>query len=407
MMLTQEKRLGFLKAKGAQIVDPSSKPVVLRGVNLGGWLMMEGYILHAPNRAEQIFKKNFARTLGPKALLEFEKEFRNNFIREEDFKTIRDLGFNCIRLPFNCRLIESKPYSYDRQGAACLDRAVGWAKKNGLWVILDLHAAPGAQNHDWHSDSLGPANLWVTQKNQQRTFALWEFLADRYRDESTVAGYDLLNESVTDDTDLLNTFYEKLIKRIRRVDRHHILFVEGNKWATDADCLKRFDDDNWALSIHTYQPIDFTFNLVAGLSYPLNDQGAFWNKKSLRKTLSNYAAKSRSWQVPVFVGEFGVNAREGLYREGEWVKDMLECFGEFGFHWTYWTYKAIKNSIFPDGIFSYRANPPWVNRQGFLTGWETYAQLWPQKKQEIMESWRTKHFTPNKEIVKVISDACQ
>ena len=102
------------------------------------------------------------------------------------------------------------------------------------------------------------------------------------------------------------------------------------------------------------------------------------------------------------VGEFGVNAREGFYGEDKWLQDTLEIFGRFKFHWTYWTYKAIKNAIFPDGIFSFRDNTLWVNRHGPKIGWETYAELWPKNKKDIIASWRTDKFEENKAILDVL-----
>ena len=78
-------------------------------------------------------------------------------------------------------------------------------------------------------------------------------------------------------------------------------------------------------------------------------------------------------------------------------------FKDMGFHWTYWTYKAVKNNIFPDGIFSYLKNPPWVNRAGPLTGWETYHLHWAESRREIIRSWRTEQYQANK----VILDVCQ
>ncbi len=392
----------FLRTHGQRIVNDHGQPIILKGVNLGGWLMMEGYILHSPNLAEQIFKKNFVTALGKKALEDFEKDFRDHFIQESDIKKIAGWGFNCIRLPFNCRIIESLPDKYDGDGLEYLDQVMAWAKKYKVWLILDLHAAWGAQNNDWHSDSLGQALLWQKKEFRKRTFRLWEFLADRYKEETAVAGYDLLNEAVLEDTKLLNVFYKELIKTIRGVDRNHMLFVEGNRWAQDLACLEDFSDDNLVLSVHAYQPLEFTFNLIPHLHYPLKTKTANWEKKDLRQSLSGYAAIAKERQRPIYVGEFGVNDREGLYGEDRWVKDMVSCFQEFGFHWTYWTYKAIKNNVFPDGIFSYLENPPWVNRAGPGMGWDMYSALWPQKRKEIVESWKTKNFSENSSILKTL-----
>ncbi|MBN1870190.1 MAG: cellulase family glycosylhydrolase [Candidatus Omnitrophica bacterium] len=395
----------FLKTDKTRIVTEDKKPVFLRGVNLGGWLMMEAYILHAPNYPEQKFKKEFADALGKNALHAFEDAFRSHFITEGDFKNISRLGFNCIRLPFNGRLVEKAPFRYDKHGTRFLDQAVRWARQYKIWLILDLHAAPGAQNCDWHSDSLGKAELWTKRKNQERAWALWEFLADRYRDEDCIAGYDLLNESVLKDTGLLNRFYQQMIKRIRGIDKNHILFIEGNTWATDVECLEEYDDDNYALSIHNYEPLEFVFNFVKNLSYPLKPARGGWNETKIRRNLSRYLDISQKRNVPMFAGEFGVNVCGGMSGEDRWLADILKCFNDYGFHWTYWTYKAVKGGIFPDGLYSYVENPPWVNRPGPLTGWDTYKQHWPEHRKAMAQSWRTENFRLNKEIGKVLKDA--
>lgn len=390
----------MLKVCGNKIVD-GKNPVRLKGVNFGGWLMMEGYFMHAPNQAVQIFKKDFEDRLGKKALLEFEKKFTDTFIREEDFADVARMGCNCIRLPFNCRLIEAAPYEYNLDGVVYLDKSIRWAEKYGLKIILDLHAVPGAQNHDWHGDSLGLAELWTKRENQKRTFALWKFLADRYRDNSVIAGYDLLNEAVVADPKKLNKFYAELIREIRKVDRNHILFIEGNSWAMDLKCLDDFEDDNWAYSIHFYHPLDFTFNFVPQLHYPLRSQKSIFGKASLKKLVRDY--KMFAGKRPVFVGEFGINSRAGKYGDDLWLLDVLDCFEDAGLHWTYWTYKALKNHMFPDGIYSYFPNDLWVNRHGPKTGWETWAYLWPKYKKEIVRSWRTEYFDVNESVMKVLT----
>lgn len=394
----------FLRVSGQKIYD-GRRPVLLKGVNLGGWLLMEGYILHSLNVAERVFKKDFAAACGKRELSRFESDFRDNFIRESDIKRIAQTGFNCVRVPFNSRLIETAPYRYSKDGARYLDRVITWARRHGIYVILDLHAACGAQSSDWHADSLGRPELWEEEEFRKRTLGLWEFVADRYKNEPTVAGYDILNEAVTDDVRLLNSFYKRVIARIRSVDRNHILFIEGNKWARDLDCLDDVPDENLVLSIHFYEPIDFTFNFVPQLSYPLKSRQGSWNKKTMAAMLSAYQKISKRRDRPIFVGEFGVNAREGLYGEDRWLADMLGCFNRFGFHWTYWTYKAVKHSIFPDGVFSYHGNPPWVHRQGPRLGWDNYALYWKGKRREMIRSWRTEEFAPNTQVLKTLKNA--
>ena len=392
----------FLRTHKTDIVDITGKKVTLKGVNLGGWLLMEAYFMHSPNRPEKVFKKEFASKLGAPALKEFEKMFRDSFIAEADVKDVSRKGFNCIRVPFHYKVVESSPYQHRSRGLKYLDNVIKWAEKYKLWVILDLHAAPGCQNHDWHGDSDGKAELWNKRSFQQRTIKLWQFLASRYKDEACVAGYDVVNESVISNSKKLNALYRDLINAIRKVDKNHIIFLEGNLWSTDIECLDEFVDDNYALSIHFYEPIDFTFNFVPQLKFPRDFQKGAWTKKHIRTHLKRYSQVAKQRAVPILVGEFGVNSRNGFYGEDTWLEFVLSCFKACNFHWTYWTYKAIKNSFFPDGIYSYYDNPPWVNRMGPKTGWETYSTCWKKSKNEMIESWNTKHFKGNNVVLKVL-----
>ncbi|MFT5169922.1 MAG: endoglucanase, partial [Candidatus Omnitrophota bacterium] len=348
---------------------------------------------------------NFKKKLSENALCEFEDKFRDNFIKEKDLKNIKAQGFNVIRVPFNYRLIETAPYKYIKKGLGYLDRVIAWAKKYKIWVILDLHATPGAQNNDWHGDSLGKAELWTKPTNQKRTLAIWKLVSDRYKDEPWVAGYDLINESVLNNSKLLNVFYKEIIKTIRSVDTNHILFIEGNTWATDIKCLEEFNDDNYVLSIHNYEPLDLTFNFVPHVKYPCKTKKRIWNKTQLKKHLKQYGDISKARNVPIFVGEFGVHYREDLYGEVKWLDDILTLFNEYDFHWTYWTYKAIKHYMFPDGIYSYYENPPWVNRSGPVTGWNTYHLHWKKCKGDMVKSWDTKEFEVNTKVLTTLKKA--
>ena len=111
---------GFLKRSKTSIVDPRGKPVLLKGVNFGGWLMMEAYFVHASNLPQQLFEKEFTKTCGAKALSELLGKFRANFITEADFKQVASWGMNCIRLPFHYKVAaNARSISY-------LDQAKPW-----------------------------------------------------------------------------------------------------------------------------------------------------------------------------------------------------------------------------------------------------------------------------------------
>ncbi|MDD5654152.1 MAG: glycoside hydrolase family 5 protein [Candidatus Omnitrophica bacterium] len=386
----------FLKVNNGKVVNSSGRPVVLRGLNLGGWLMMEGYILGGRNIAERQFKKNLAQKQGQQALGDFTRFWRDTFIQEEDFKAIAAMGLNCVRLPFNYRLIEEGGLKY-------LKEAVKRCKKYGLWCILDLHAAPGSQNQDWHSDSLGEALLWRDKKSQDKFIKIWQLLSRAFKDEEAVAGYNIVNEPVWDKTRPILELYKRTVSAIREIDKKHIIFLEGNCWSQDIEFLGSPWDDNLVYSVHFYGPLEFTFGFVRDLKYPGNIFGEYWSKAKLKEILKKYQRLQKLWKVPIYVGEFGQNSRcPYCHREFQWTADVLDIFKEFGFHWTYWTYKCVAQATFPDGVYQYQANPAWICRQGPVYGWENFYTLWNKQKIDIVRSWQTSNFTLNKTLYSIL-----
>jgi aryl-phospho-beta-D-glucosidase BglC (GH1 family) len=376
----------------------------LKGINLGGWLLMEGYILGGRNIPESEFKNKFRKIYGKKELERFQMYFRDNFIQEIDFKIISSLGANCIRVPFNWRLLEKKPFCYDKKGFLYLEKVLRWASSYNLKVILDLHAAAGAQNCDWHSDSSGKAFLWEDKGYQERTYALWEAIVNHFKDKESLYGYDVLNEPVIKRKNIntLKKFYQNLIKRIKKIDKNHVIFLEGNLWAQEIDFLKDLIEENISVSIHTYQPLNYTFNFVPFYNFPGKIDGVFWDKRRIYRYLEPYFKFSLKNKVKIFVGEFGINWRGGWWGELKWLKAILEVFDEFNFDYTYWTYKAIANRIYPDGIYQYLPNSRYVNREGPLMGWESYLSLWKTDKKKIVKFWQTPNFTPNQSIINLL-----
>ncbi len=379
----------------------------LRGVNLGSWLLMEGYILGGRNIPEHEFKDRFIQAHRQEEFCEFQTKFRSNFITDKDIKRLADWGANCLRIPFNYRLLEKKPYKYEEEGIEILKNVVNTAGKYGLGVILDLHAACGAQNCDWHSDSNGKAMLWQDEDFRERTFSLWEYLADCFKGNPYIEGFDLLNEPVLDSSNIgiLKEFYSKLIKKIHAIDKERLLYLKGNRWGQEIEFLQDLLDDNIAVSIHTYGPLDFTYNFRREYRYPGVIWGQEWNKAKLKDSLKKYKEFSqRNNDVEIFVGEFGINYRGGFYGELDFLRDILDIYKEWGFSWTYWTYKAVANSVFPDGIMQYLENPLWVRREGPVYGWENYILFWKEHKQDILDFFKTDNFVQNNDIVNILKE---
>jgi len=366
----------------------------LKGVNLGGWLMMEGYILGGRNIPESDFKRDLKKSLGAKELHRFEDLFYGNFIREEDFSLLAGHGVKLLRIPFHYKI----PLKY-------LKEAARLANKYGLKVIFDMHAAPGAQNHDWHSDSGGKAALWSDQDNQEKTFALWENIAQEFKYDPAVIGYDLINEPVMPGPlgqSTLKLFYNTLIARIRAIDKRKVLYLEGDLWAQKIDFLRDLAAGGIALSIHLYQPHHYTLGLVPALKFPGTAPDGYWDAGVLRRHLDSYYDFSRSAAMPIFVGEFGVNWRGGYVGELSYLRAVVDILDEMGFDWTYWTYKAVAGHLFPDGLYQYVADDKYVARCAVDPGWGTYARHWRRSREKIVDFWRTGNYTPNSKLIDVL-----
>jgi endoglucanase len=377
--------------------------MIKKGVNLGSWLNPEGYILGGRNIPFYQFYNEFKKIYGQEELNFFKKTFIETYITEEDFKIISSWGAKIIRLPIHFNFIEETPYNYNTKNVDFLKKIFTWAKSNGLKIILDLHATCGAQSGDWHSDSTGVANLWKFDSNKERTYKLWEFLVDTFKTEESLYGYDILNEPVTDTDDILLDFYENIINRISKIDIDHKIFFEGSCWSQRIEFLDNFFKKNHYknvhVSIHNYAPINFTYNFVRNYYYPGIIDGENWNIDKIYEYLRPYKDFKDRNKIDLLVGEFGINPRNNAFGEIDFLRDLLKVYEDYGFDWTYWTYKAVSNGTFPDGIMQYNQNPVWICREGNIYGVETYYKHWNKYKNEIINSWKTENFNVNKFVL--------
>src|SRR6516164_4943221 len=197
--------LTFLRTEGTEIVNADGQKVLLRGVGLGNWLLPEGYMWKFGNQVDRPrrIEKLVSDLIGPEKAKQFWSEFRKNYITEADIERISQLGYNSVRPALNSRLFvtEGNPPTYSGEGFALLDNLVKWCKANGVYVIIDMHAAIGGQTGQNIDDSANDQpELFSQPKNQDELVELWRTIAERYKDEPAVAAYDLLNEPLPERT---------------------------------------------------------------------------------------------------------------------------------------------------------------------------------------------------------------
>ena len=313
---------GFLKTSGTKIVDGNGDNFLLRGIGLGGWLVPEGYMLQTSSFANAAwqFRQKIEDLVGVQNADNFFNLYRANFVTRKDVQQIAAWGFNSIRLPMHFNLLtpQSTPFVYSEEGFATIDSLLQWCEESKIYLILDLHAAPGGQSKDNIAD-YNPAYLplWEDQIAQQRTVYLWKTIATRYADKQWIGGYDLINETAynftTGNNQPLRDLFVTITNGIRAVDKNHIIFIEGNWYATSFDNLSPAWDDNMAYSFHKY-----------------------WNGTDAGSI--NYLVSLRNnTQRPLWLGESGENSNQ-------WFTDAIKLVESYNIGWAWWTLKKVEGN---------------------------------------------------------------
>lgn len=328
-MLGQE----ILTTQGTQIVDGNGQPVLLRGMGLGGWMLQEGYMLKTAGfaNAQHEIRDHIEALIGTEATDAFYAAWLENHVTEADVSALKAWGFNSVRLPMHYNLftlpIEEEPIPGENTwlelGFALTDSLVSWCAEHELYVILDLHAAPGGQGYDAGISDYDPSkpSLWESQENRDKMAALWKLLAMHYADEPWVAGYDLLNEpnwNLPGGTALRN-LYEQVTDSIRSVDPDHILFIEGNWFANDFTGLTPPWDPNMVYSPHKY----WSHNDVQAMQFALDLRSAH--------------------NVPLYLGESGENSNV-------WFRDAIALMEGLDMGWAWWPMKKVDDIAGPLSI---------------------------------------------------------
>jgi hypothetical protein len=330
-----------LRTDGRRLVDGTGRPVVLRGVGLGGWLNMENFITGYP-ATETVMREAVADVLGGDRAALFFDRFLSVFFDESDVDLLVELGMNCVRLPVNYHHLEAddRPLEIIEAGFAQLDRVVSLCARRGIYTIIDLHALPGGQNQHWHSDNpTHVAGLWRHRHFQDRVVHLWEAIANHYRDQPYVAGYNLINEPADPSGRVIGPFYDRLVGAVRAVDPRHTLFLDGNRFATDFSLFGE-PYDNTVYACHDYALAGF----ARGGPYPGYTDGEWVDRASLEQTFLDRSEFQRRTGTPLWVGEFGpVYTGDPARDEQRYriLEDQLEIFGSYGAGWSIWTYKDV------------------------------------------------------------------
>jgi len=331
----------LISVDGDHLATAAGEPVRLRGVGLGGWMNMENFITGYPS-TEELQRKALRTVLGPEVAAAFFDRFLEVFFTDEDARFLAERGMNCVRLPFHYRHFEDddRPLQLKEEGFRLLDRAIDACARNGLYTVLDLHAAPGFHNQRWHSDNPTHRSFFWTHRHfQDRVVHLWEALADRYKDNPWVAGYNPLNEPADSDGNTIGPFYERLHAAIRAVDPKHVIFLDGNRHATEFDAFA----EPWANTVYTVHDYALAGFADSG-GYPGNSRGQYVDRDYIEARFLHRSEYMRRTGTPIWVGEFGpVYSGDPVRDDARYrvLDDQLDIYDEHAAGWSLWTYKDI------------------------------------------------------------------
>jgi endoglucanase len=326
--IRENEVVGFLRADGKRLVNGEGREVLLRGVGFGSWLLPEGYMWMFPEQGDRPrrIEKMIQELIGEREAERFWDIYYDVHTSEADIQQIAAEGFNSVRVPINARFLieDSEPLRVKEHRLKLIDRLIGWCRKHSLYVILDLHGAPGGQTGTNIDDSeRNLPELFTEEHNRRLTVQLWRFLAEHYKDEWIVAGYDLLNEPLPNWFSAYNgevmPLYRDIVKVIREVDDRHLIILEGAHWATDWSIFTEKFDDNLMLQFHKY-----------------------WNNPDA-ESVRVYLEKREEWNVPIYMGEGGENNKA-------WYAGAFRLFEDHNISWNFWTWKKMGKDNSPCSV---------------------------------------------------------
>ncbi|WP_081663292.1 carbohydrate-binding protein [Flavobacterium subsaxonicum] len=327
---------GYLHQSGQNIVNGNGDNVLLRGLGLGGWMVQEGYMLQTDGFAgpQHKIRQKIEELIGAPATETFYQAYRDNGITEADIVMLKQMGFNSVRLPMHYNLytlpVENEPVAGQNtwltEGFERTDELLQWCANNQMYLILDMHAAPGGQGKDANIsdyDDTKPS-LWESPANKQKMIALWAQLADRYKTSPWIGAYDLINEPNWNFTGSnqngcdegsnapLRQLMVDITAAIRAVDTNHMIIIEGNCWGNNYNGIFPLWDNNMTVSFHKY-----------------------WNNTN-QNSIQGMLNIRTEQNVPLWLGESGENSNV-------WFRDAISLVETNNIGWSFWPVKKVES----------------------------------------------------------------
>ncbi|NME70000.1 cellulase family glycosylhydrolase [Flammeovirga aprica] len=331
---------GFLRTEGTKIVNDNG-PVIIRSIGTGNWMIQEGYMMQSTDakiNTHTQFRTKLEENIGKEKTAEFYDVWLENHFTKTDLDSMKAWGFNAVRVAlhykwFTLPIEEEKvkngkiKHTWLKEGFEYTDKLMEWCTENEMYLIFDMHGAPGGQGKDANISDYDESlpSLWDSEFNKEKLEQLWIKIAKRYKDEKWVGGYDLINEPNwkfkntgsdngcgCNNNDEIWDLHARLTKAIRTVDKNHIVYISGNCWGNNYESFEQHDlknvDDNMVITFHKY----WTFNTDA--------------------SVQGWIDMREKYQMPLWMSEAGENSNT-------WFSDCISLFEKNNIGWSWWPVK--------------------------------------------------------------------
>lgn len=300
---------------------------------------------------------------------------RATWITENDLRFIAKQGFDHVRLPIDEKELWNEDGSQNKDAFALMVKAVGWARKHGLRVIVDLHTV---RSHHFNAtnEGMAPNTLFTDAKQQEHFIGLWHQLSAVLKDQPVDAvAYEIMNEPVADDPEDWNKLVAKAHAALRALEPNRVIVIGSNRWQipqTLPQLKVPAGDKNIILSTHTYSPLLFTHytaewteakiykgavkypgpvvsradydQLMAMLAGNQKDMFASaldnWGPARLKQELEPAIRRAKELGLQLYCGEFGCLPSVPRADRLAYYRDIIGVFESNGMAWANWEYKG-------------------------------------------------------------------
>ena len=341
----KNNEMGRLRVEGKEIVN-NQGPFLIKSIGTGNWMIQEGYMMQSTDAGigtHTEFRTKLEQKIGEERTTEFYHDWLDNHMTKADLDSMKAWGFNAIRPALHYKWftlpIQDEPVSgqhtWVNAGFEKLDELMEWAASNQMYVMFDMHGAPGGQgkNSNINDYDENLPSLFEDEANKEKLEALWLKLAQRYKDNPWFGGYDLINEPNwklgdsgndngcgTENNDELWDLHLRLTKSIRQIDPNNIIYLSGNCWGNNYSSFENHSlstyDDNTVITFHKY--------------WNQNDQESIQWAVDMRE----------QYNRPLWMSESGENSNQ-------WFADAIHLFESNNIGWSWWPVKKSRtNNIF-------------------------------------------------------------